>query len=222
MTDNLPDKLWREIEGIYKQILEHPFLRGLTDGSLDQKSFRFYVVQDALYLREYARSLAICAAKAPDDESIQMFAEHAAGAIAVERELHNSFFEDFGLSVEEVRTTQMAPTTLAYTSYLLAAASFGSFPEALGAVLPCYWIYWEVGKSLIENGSPNSLYQRWIDTYGGEEFAETVRAVLQLTEHVGKGLNPHEEARMMDHFVTTARYEWMFWDGSWRREQWPV
>ena len=222
MTDDLPDKLWGEIEGIYKQILEHPFLRGLTDGSLDQESFRFYVVQDALYLREYARSLAICAAKAPDDESIQMFAEHAAGAIAVERGLHSSFFEDFGLSDEEVRTTQMAPTTLAYTSYLLATASLGSFPQALGAVLPCYWIYWEVGKSLIENGSPNSLYQRWIDTYGGEEFAATVRAVLQLTEHVGRGLNPHEEARMTDHFVATARYEWMFWEGSWRREQWPV
>ena len=222
MTDDLPDKLWGEIEGIYKQILEHPFLRGLTDGSLDQESFRFYVVQDALYLREYARSLAICAAKAPDDESIQMFAEHAAGAIAVERGLHSSFFEDFGLSDEEVRTTQMAPTTLAYTSYLLAAASLGSFPEALGAVLPCYWIYWEVVKSLIENGSLNSLYQRWIDTYGGEEFAATVRAVLQLTEHVGRGLNPREEARMTDHFVATARYEWMFWEGSWRREQWPV
>jgi len=222
MADKLPDKLWGEIEGIFKQILEHPFLRGLTDGSLDQESFRFYVVQDALYLREYARALAICAVKAPDDESIQMFAEHAAGAIAVERGLHNSFFDDFGLSVEEVRTTQMAPTTLAYTSYLLAAASRGSFAEALGAVLPCYWIYWEVGKVLAEHGSPNPLYQRWIDTYGGEEFAAIVRAVLKLTERVGKGLSSEEEAKVTGHFVTTSRYEWMFWDGSWRREQWPA
>ena len=222
MADKLTDKLWGEIKSIYEQILEHPFLRGLTDASLDQESFRFYVVQDALYLREYARALAICAAKAPEDKSIQMFAEHAAGAIAVERGLHNSFFDDFGLSVEEVRTIQMAPTTLAYTSYLLAATGRGSFAEALGAVLPCYWIYWEVGKVLAEHGSPNALYQRWIDTYGGDEFAAIVRAVLELTERAGKGLSSDEEARVREHFVTTARYEWMFWDGSWRREQWPV
>ena len=218
----MPDKLWGEIEGIFKQILEHPFLRGLTDGSLDQESFRFYVVQDSLYLREYARTLAICAAKAPDDESIQMFAEHAAGAIAVERGLHNSFFADFELSVEEVRSTQMGPTTLAYTSYLLAAAGRGSFSEALGAVLPCYWIYWEVGKVLAEHGSPNPLYQRWIDTYGGDEFAAIVRSVLELTERVGKRLSSDEEVKVTEHFVTTSRYEWMFWDGCWRREQWPV
>ena len=222
MTDKLTDKLWGEIESIYKQILEHPFLRGLTDGSLDQESFRFYVVQDALYLREYARALTICAAKAPEDESIQMFAEHAAGAIAVERGLHSSFFDDFGLSVEEVRTTQMAPTTLAYTSYLLAAAGRGSFAEALGAVLPCYWIYWEVGKVLAEHGSPNPLYQRWIDTYGGDEFAAIVRTVLELTERVGRGLSSDEEERVTEHFVATSRYEWMFWDASWQREQWPV
>ena len=222
MADNMPDKLWGEIEGIFKQILEHPFLRGLTDGSLDQESFRFYVVQDSLYLREYARTLAICAAKAPDDESIQMFAEHAAGAIAVERGLHNSFFADFELSVEEVRSTQMGPTTLAYTSYLLAAAGRGSFSEALGAVLPCYWIYWEVGKVLAEHGSPNPLYQRWIDTYGGDDFAAIVRSVLELTERVGKRLSSDEEVKVTEHFVTTSRYEWMFWDGCWRREQWPV
>jgi thiaminase/transcriptional activator TenA len=222
MSRNLPDRLWNAIDPTFKQILEHPFITGLTDGTLDQEAFRFYVVQDALYLRDYARALALCAAKSPDEESIQMFAEHAAGAIAVERSLHDSFFEDFELSQEEVRTTRMASTTLAYTSYLLATAGLGSFAEALGAVLPCYWIYWEVGKVLLEHGSPNPLYQRWIDTYGGDEFAAVVRAVLDLTERIGLSLGPDEEAKLTAHFVATARFEWMFWDMALRREEWPV
>jgi thiaminase/transcriptional activator TenA len=218
----LTDRLWASIDGIFKHILEHPFMRGLTDGSLDPDVFRFYVVQDALYLRDYARALAICGAKAPEEESIKMFCEHAAGAIAVERQLHEAFFKDFGLTEDEVRRTPMAPTNLAYTSCLLAVAYGGSFPEALGAILPCYWIYWEVGKSLLDQGSPNPLYQRWIDTYGGQEFADIVRAVLALADRLGEGLSGEEEARVTEHFVTTARYEWMFWDMGYRQERWPI
>lgn len=214
--------LWGSIEDVYAEILAHPFVRGLTDGTLEREAFLFYVVQDAHYLREYARALAVCAARAPAEADIQMFAEHAAGAIAVERELHEGFFADAGLDADAVAATDMAPTNLAYTSYLLASVHNGSFPEALGAVLPCYWIYWEVGKALLERGSPDPLYQRWIDTYGGEEFAAVVRAVLELADRLGPELSDSERERMTERFRTTSRYEWMFWDMGHRREAWPV
>jgi thiaminase (transcriptional activator TenA) len=220
--DSVTDRLWGSIDDIYKQILVHPFIEGLTDGSLEEDAFKFYVLQDALYLRDYARALAVCAAKSPSEEGIKMFCEHAAGAITVERQLHKSFFADFGITEDEVKSTQMAPINLAYTSYLLTVAYGGSFSEAVGAVLPCYWIYWEVGKTLLERRSPNPLYGRWIDTYGGEEFAEVVRAVLALTDELGQGLTPEEQDKMTQHFVTTARYEWMFWDMGYRKEEWPV
>ena len=164
----------------------------------------------------------MAAARAPAETDIAMFNEHAAGAIAVERSLHESFFAEFGMGEEEVAATPMAPTNLAYTSYLLASVYGGSFPEALGAVLPCYWIYWEVGKALLQRGSPNPLYQRWIETYGGEEFAAVVRAVLALTDRLGPQLAPAEEARMHERFRTTSRYEWMFWEMGYHRERWPV
>jgi thiaminase/transcriptional activator TenA len=218
----LSARLWAGIDDIYASILAHPFIAGLTDGSLEREAFRFYVVQDAHYLREYARALSVAAARAPTEADIAMFSEHAAGAIAVERSLHESFFADFGMSEAEVAATPMAPTNLAYTSYLLASVYGGSFPEALGAVLPCYWIYWEVGKALLERGSPNPLYRRWIETYGGEEFAAVVRAVLALTDRLGPQLAPAEEARMHERFRTTSRYEWMFWEMGYRREAWPV
>ena len=222
MGASLTDRLWGSIDDTFKAILEHPFIAGLTTGSLARDAFRFYVVQDALYLRDYARALAVCAAKSPTEEAIRMFCEHSAGAIAVERQLHESFFAEFGISGKDVAETDVAPTNLAYTSYLLAACHGGSFPEALGAVLPCYWIYWEVGKGLIDKGSPDPLYGRWIETYGGDEFASIVRAVLSLTDEVGADLSRTEEAKVVRRFRTTARYEWMFWDMGYRMETWPV
>jgi thiaminase/transcriptional activator TenA len=218
----LTDELWASIDGLYAEILAHPFVSGLTDGSLDPDSFRFYVVQDAHYLRSYARALSIAAARAPGEADILMFSRHAAGALEVERSLHESFFADFGLDADEVAATPIAPTNLAYTSYLLAAAYGGSFAEALGALLPCYWIYWEVGKAPLEQGSPNPLYARWIDTYGGEDFGAVVEEVLALTNRIGAELGDAERERVRAHFVTTSRYEWMFWEMGYRRERWPV
>lgn len=218
----LTDELWASIEGLYGKILEHPFIAGLTDGSLAAEAFRFYVVQDAHYLREFARALSIAAARAPREADILMFNRHAAGALEVERSLHESFFQDFGLGEDEVASTPMAPTNMAYTNYLLAVAYGGSFAEALGALLPCYWIYWEVGKALLERGSPNSLYQRWIDTYGGEDFGAVVEEILALTNRIGAELSDGERRRLHAHFANTSRYEWMFWEMGYRQERWPV
>src|SRR5919199_3218448 len=151
--------LWEAIAPIYRAILDHPFIRGLTDGSLPEESFRYYAVQDALYLRDFARALSLAAAKAPNEDWIITFNQHAAGALQVERALHESFFREFGLSEADVRATPLAPTNLAYTSYLTAVAYARPVHEVVAALLPCYWIYWEVGKALLQRGSPDPLYQ---------------------------------------------------------------
>jgi len=216
------DELWKSIGPIYAAILRHPFVRGLTDGSLPRESFKFYAVQDALYLREFARALSLAAARAPEDDWIIMFNEHAAGALKVERTLHESFFKDFGLTPSDVASTPLAPTNLAYTSYLLAVAYGSPFHEAMAALLPCYWIYWEVGKELERFGSPDPLYARWIGTYAAQEFGDVVRAVIDATDRVAGRLSPAERAAMKRHFVATSRYEWMFWEMGHRREAWPV
>ncbi|MDQ3841251.1 MAG: thiaminase II [Actinomycetota bacterium] len=215
-------ELWCSIESTYTEILAHPFLRGLTDGTLTEEQFRFYVLQDAFYLREYARALSLTGVRSPNESVLVMFNEHSAGAITVERSLHEGFLKDLGVTQDEAVQTGASPTTLAYTSYLLKTAALGDYPEVLGAVLPCYWIYWEVGKALLERGSPKDMYQKWIDTYGGEEFGALVETVLDLTDKVCEDLNPAQKARVRDAFVITSRYEWMFWNAAWTLEEWPV
>jgi thiaminase/transcriptional activator TenA len=224
--ETLTDRLWSSIEHIYAGVLAHPFIAGLTDGTLPPESFRHFILQDAHYLRGYARALAVCAAKAPTEQDTVMFAEHAAGAIAAEQDMHAELMEALGAQCGPTeilgQAEPVAPSTRAYVSYLLATVYGGSFAEGLGAVLPCYWIYARVGEHLLARSSPNPLYARWISMYGGQEYQSIVRAVLALTDRVGGELGPAEVDRMTEHFVTTSRYEWMFWDAGYRRETWPI
>jgi thiaminase/transcriptional activator TenA len=222
MTESFSGELWDGITEIYAAILAHPFLAGMTDGSLPSDAFSFYVVQDALYLRRYAQALAAVASHAPDAAQTEMFARHAAGIVAVEMSLHDTLLADLDIDPAAVDATEEAPTTLAYNSYLLAATQGGSYAEGVGTVLPCYWIYGEVGKHLLGRGSPNPRYQRWIATYGGDEFDAEVRDVLAVTDRLGPQLSAAERQNMHRHFRATSRYEWMFWDMGYRKEAWPV
>ena len=212
--------MWAEATGTYAAILQHPFLAGLTDGSLDPHAFAHYVVQDSYYLHDFARALTVVGSKAPTHASVAMFARHAAGTVEVELALHESLMPELG--IRDIDAVPVAPTTRAYTSYLLAIAYGGTFAEGLGGVLPCYWIYAEVGAELVKRGSPDPRYQRWINTYADDEYQTIVAEVLALADEVGPTLSTADEASARAHFATTARYEWMFWDAAWRHETWPV
>jgi thiaminase/transcriptional activator TenA len=222
MTDSFSGELWHGITGIYQAILDHPFLAGMTDGTLPHDAFAFYVIQDALYLQRYASALAAVGSRAPDTAGTELFARHAAEVIAVEREMHGSLLAGLGIDPATLEEAEPAPTTLAYTSYLLATVLGGSYAEGVGAVLPCYWIYWEVGKELLRRGSTDARYRRWIGEYASEEFGQTVQDVLAVADGLGPGLAPGERTRVHSHFHTTSRYEWMFWDMGYRKEVWPV
>jgi thiaminase/transcriptional activator TenA len=205
-----------------QRVLEHPFLRALEDGTLEERAFRYFVIQDAIYLRDYARALALLGARAPDEASLLLFIRHAVEALEVERALHAELFQAFGINPREALATEPAPTCLAYTSYLLRVAHGGSFAEALGAILPCYWIYGEVGRALLKGGSPHPLYQRWIEAYADAGYSAVVEDVLRVADRVWRGLGVDERARVAGHVRQTSRYEWCFWDMAWRQERWPV
>ncbi|SDD17519.1 thiaminase II [Auraticoccus monumenti] len=213
-------RLWREGEPTYRQILTHPFLLGLADGTLPREAFRYFVVQDSHYLRAYSRCLALVAGRSPVEDAVRTFALHAANAVDVERELHASLLGELGITEADVEDAGVAPTTLAYTSYLTSVCATGSWAEGVAAVLPCYWVYREVGRTLVERSSPDPLYARWIATYGSPEFDAVVDQVLTVTDALD--VSATEQARCREHFAVTTRYEWMFWDAAWRQYAWPV
>lgn len=218
----LTGELWTRVSPTYQAIITHPFLRGLVDGSLSTERFRFYVIQDSHYLRGFSRALALTGARARTADETVLFTNSASNAIAVEQALHAGFIAELELDQSTVASTPRSPTTTAYVDFVLSHASTGSFSEALSGVLACYWIYAEVGSELLAQGSSSSRYQRWIDTYGSEEFRATVARVLDVVDDVGAGAGAAELERMHELFAAGCRYEWMFWDAAWRGETWPI
>jgi thiaminase/transcriptional activator TenA len=220
-AERFSDALWKTNSDIYQQILKHPFLTGLQDGTLDPKAFAFYMIQDAYYLGEFGRALEVTAAKAPKKEWTDLLRTHASQSVDEEKRLHESVFQEYGISREEVARTEPSPEAFAYTSFLLATAYRGSFAESMAALLPCYWIYWEVGQELAKRGSPNPTYQKWIRAYSDPGYGDSVRAVIAIVNELAAEARPEELARMKDNFRRSSRYEWMFWDSAYALRRWP-
>ncbi len=199
-------ELWKAIEPVYAKTLAHPFLRGLTDGTLPERRFRYYLQQDAAYLDAFSAALLELAGKAPRPEWAVTLRRHATEAIAAEKKLPPA---------------AMAPSNYAYVNHFRVAVAKGPFAEGLAALLPCYWIYQEVGRELVRKGSKKAEYQKWIDSYAGPEYAKSVSEVLAMYNAEAAKMTAAERARARDLFVVSARYEYMFWDMAWREEKWP-
>jgi len=213
---------WRRTAALRRAIHALPFNRALADGTLDTATFQGYVLQDSLYLAQFGRALAAAAARSPDADDMLRFAGSAQGAIAVERALHERYFAEFGLSAEAVAAAEPSPTCLAYTSFLIATAFQASYAELVAALLPCFWIYRDVGHAVDAEAAADNPFRAWIDTYADEAFSESVDAVIAAADRIAAAEDPATVAAMHAAFARSARYEWMFWDAAWRREDWPV
>ena len=216
------DHQWQATEPLYRAILDLPFNRELAAGTLSQERFVHYMVQDAHYLLAFSRALAVAAAKAPDAAAQAKLAQSAHDAILVERSLHEEFFQAFGLSAAAFARTRPSPTCAGYGDFLLATAYVRPFPVAVAALVPCFQIYYEVGKHLYGIAVAANPYQKWIDTYRDEAFGTSVREILALTDAAHDVAGGADRDAMAEAHLQATRYEWMFWDAAWRLEAWPV
>ena len=203
-------------------ILSHPFVTGVGDGTLDLERFKHYVTQDYAYLIEYSRVLALASARATDLETMGWFAKLLDETLNVEMDLHRGYCAEFGISSEELEATEPAPTTIGYTGYLLKVAHQGSFGELVAALLPCQWGYWEIGNHLAEKGEPAGapLYCAWIRMYTAPEFADLAQAMRDLCDRIAERAGPAELSAMAEAYVTSLRFENLFWDLSYNLERW--
>ena len=116
-----------------------------------------------------------------------------------------------------------APATRAYTDFLLRVAALGDYAELVAALLPCMWGFSEIGVRLSQLPRPaDSRYAKWIEMYSSAEFAALARWCRDLMDEVASGL-PEAQLRALEEiFLLSSRYEWQFWEMSWKQEQWPV
>jgi thiaminase (transcriptional activator TenA) len=199
----------------------HPFVRGIGDGTLPVERFAHYVRQDYVFLVEYARMLALGAARATDLETMRRFAELAQAILGEEMELHRAFARDFGITEAQLEAEVPAPATQAYTDFLVRTAALGDLGELAAALLPCMWGYAEVGQRLAAAGTPaDERYRRWIEMYASAEFEELAEWCRGLVDRLGAAAGDAGRERMTRAFVTCSRYELAFWEMGWTLERW--
>jgi thiaminase/transcriptional activator TenA len=223
VTPRFTDALRARADSIWRAQHEHPFVRGIGDGSLELDRLKHWVRQDYRFLIEYCRLFALAAARAPDLPTLTRFADLLHATARGETELHRAYAREFGISETELEVEPMAPTTRAYTDFLLRVAATGDFAELAAALLPCMWGFSEIGQTLQARGLPSEpRYAKWIQTYADPDFAALAAWCRELVDHLADDASLAVRERMAEAFVTSSRYELAFWEMAWRRETWPV
>ncbi len=180
----LHEELWFENRDLAEACLQHPFVRGLADGSLNPDAFRHYIAQDAFFLEAFARAYAVAAARSAGSETLNAFRELLNAAVE-ELRLHALYSRKLGMDLAGVRPY---PATSAYTNFLLATAWHRSLEEIVAAMTPCLRLYAYLGQELAREMAPPTAethpYREWIETYSGADFQAATRRLETLLDRL--------------------------------------
>ena len=217
---SLAAELCRRAGPLLEAQRRHPFVRGIGDGSLPPDVFARWVRQDWLYLVEYARALALAAARADGLEAMRWYARTLELTLGTEMELHRRYAARFGIAPAELEAAPLLPTTRAYADFLLRTAALGDAAEVAAALLPCAWGYVELALEMKARGpSPEPRYQEWIEQYASPEFQEAARWLAAELDRLAAGASPAARERLAGTFLAAMRHELAFWEACWRGEE---
>ena len=217
---NTVQTLLDAVKDIWSQYHVHPFVLGIRDGTLDREKFRYYIIQDYLYLMDYARTFAIGVAKARSKETANLFAQYIA-VMNGELDVHSGYMGKLGVTQEEVETAKQSLDSLSYTSYMLRVAYEDGEAEILTAILSCAYSYEVIAKKMVAD-APDSVndpfYGDWIRGYASERYAGENAVLLDILEKMTGQYTESQLDHLKEIFVACSRYELAFWEMSWNRK----
>ncbi len=220
---SLSEELYEAARPIWDAQLDHPVVKGIGDGSLDEEVFKRWVLQDYRYLKEFARIFAWAVTKAEGLDAMGWYAAVLNLTLNTEMALHRQYAGRFGLSAADLEAAPMWPTTRAYTDFLVRTAADGDMADLLAALLPCAWGYVYVAQHLAKGEPPlDQRYADWIEQYASDEFADAAAWLRAELDRVAEHASSEKKARLKELFVLSSRYEWQFWEMCARGESWPV
>jgi thiaminase/transcriptional activator TenA len=217
------DELYAVAKPLWTAQLQHPFVTGLGNGTLEPERFKRWVLQDYRYLIEFARVFAWAAAKADCLDSMSWYARVLDLTLNTEMRLHREYAERFGLTPADLEAEPMWPTTRAYTDFLVRTAADGDMLDLLAALLPCAWGYLYLARELAEGPAPHDQrYADWISQYASDEFAQALEWLRNEMDRLAFGISKDKSAHLLDVFLISIRYEGQFWEMCWAGESWEV
>ncbi|MFA8451397.1 MAG: TenA family protein [Bacteroidales bacterium] len=214
MENNILNELWDAIHPIFHKIIKHPFVKHLYSGTIPEEVFSHYLSQDILYLKDDSKALEILSSRVNENTHKEFFHQMAMDGIAIEQALQNDFLTHFDIK----KAKQKSPVISAYTQFLLNHAEKSEIAIAASALLPCFWVYNEVGKHIYSKSAKENPFQKWIDTYEGEEFEEYVAQFKNIVAKLSAGANQITKQKVIDAFVKGTELELRFFDEAWERK----
>ena len=210
-------RLRQAADPVWEQCLHHPFVTGIGDGTLDVEKFRHFMLQDYLYLFDYARVFALGVVKARDPELMRTFSQNVDAILNGEMNIHRAYMQRLGITEEQVLAVKPALDNLSYTNYMLSVAHTGGPMEIVASILACSWSYAEIGQALakISGAADHPFYGEGIKSYASEDYAATNQALIDLMDELAEGASEAQFDRLAEIFVNCSRYELGFWDMAW-------
>ncbi|HEV2936882.1 MAG TPA: thiaminase II [Streptosporangiaceae bacterium] len=219
------ERLRARCDRIWAGLHAHPFLGELTRGTLPLDRFRFFIEQDLLFLPDFARCMALGAAKSGTEAELEFFTRQLDGIIRLEIPSNRRLLDQvIGLGAEDRGgSLGMAPANVAYTSFLLATAAAGGPLEITAAILPCSWSYIEIARGLKGELVEHPVYSDWVGFYLQEEEADLVIDMREtFDEMTGREvMSDDRRDRLAEIFTMSSRLEGMFWEMAYTLDQWP-
>lgn len=215
------DDLYTTAKPLWQKSMRHPFIQELAAGTLPLATFRYYLKQDQHYLMEFGKLHEIIAAKVtdPQDKGILL-----AGAGAEDNEetlIRNDMLNQLTISQAEIAATPLSPATYKYVTHMYYELNAGSPARAIAALLPCYWLYSNIGKQLSHATSPVPIYQQFIDGYAADAFTTATTDMIDLVNRESTAVDAAEQVDMKDVFMKSSEYELEFWEMAYTKEKWP-
>ena len=210
-------RLRQAADPIWEECQRHPFVTGIGDGTLGVEKFQYFMLQDYLYLFDYARVFALGVVKARDPKLMRTFAENVNAILGGEMNIHRAYMERLGITEDQVFAVKPALDNTSYTHYMLAVAESGGPMEIVAAILACSWSYAEIGQALAKRpgAADHPFYGEWVRGYASENYAATNQALMALMDELAKDATGAQFDRLEEIFVNCSRYELGFWDMAW-------
>ncbi|MGX4668384.1 thiaminase II [Cerasibacillus sp. JNUCC 74] len=204
----------------WKQSVNHPFVKGIAQGDLPLDIFKYYILQDIYYLKHFGKVHALAATQAEDFQVTAMLLEKAKGTAQAELTVHKQHAEILNITNEDMENFKPAPTAYAYTAHLYRASLSGNLGQTIAALLPCYWLYADIGKTYQDADPSEKIYKNWIDTYSSEWFHKSTNEQIDLLNQIAANSSEKEKAKMKEQFIIAKEYELAFWEMAYTKEDW--
>ena len=190
----LSERIYARAKALWPRYLTPPFVTEMADGTLPKEKFRYYMVQDYLYLRDYVKIFAAILQKTDDFEQIRFLSGEMANTIAEARpHIDNS----------------------AYSHYMLCEAQAGDVLTGLVTLLNCSWSYAYIAEQMVER-YPSALhdenYGAWFAGYVSEEYRQTNQALIDRIDALAEVIDEKKAQQLCEIFENCCLFDLRFWD----------